>query len=33
MSLIDPHGQSTFEKPLLVGDALARAALERWLRR
>jgi hypothetical protein len=32
MSLVDPHGQFSYEAVLLVGGGLAGVGLDRWLR-
>ena len=32
MSLVDPHGQLSFDFVLLVGSALAGVGVDRWLR-
>ena len=32
MSLIDPHGQMSFDGVLLVGGALVGVGVDRWLR-
>jgi len=32
MSLVDPHGQFSFDGIILVGGALAGVGLDRWLR-
>jgi len=32
MSLVDPHGQSSFDGAILVGGALAGVGLDRWFR-